>query len=88
MRVAWEGDFEAMHSLAIVNRAVCRGLIDRGHDVRLIAARPVRRSGPTSVSSWMPDFASDGSPLPAPTRPETRYPSSTPRCMCGIAGRR
>jgi hypothetical protein len=30
--VAWEGDFEALHSLAIVNRAMCRGLIDRGHD--------------------------------------------------------
>ena len=38
VRVAWEGDFEALHSLAIVNRAVCRGLIDRGHDVRLIAS--------------------------------------------------
>ena len=37
VRVAWEGDFDALHSLAIVNRAVCRGLIDRGHDVRLIA---------------------------------------------------
>ena len=36
VRVAWEGDFEALHSLAIVNRAVCRGLIDRGDDVRLI----------------------------------------------------
>jgi hypothetical protein len=30
VRVAWEGDFEALHSLAIVNRAVCLGLIDRG----------------------------------------------------------
>ena len=38
VRIAWEGDFEALHSLAIVNRAVCRGLIDRGHDVRLIAS--------------------------------------------------
>ena len=37
MRVAWEGDFEALHSLTMVNRAVCRGLIDRRHDVRLIA---------------------------------------------------
>jgi glycosyltransferase involved in cell wall biosynthesis len=40
VRVAWEGDFEALHSLATVNRAMCRGLIDRGHDVRLIAAQP------------------------------------------------
>jgi glycosyltransferase involved in cell wall biosynthesis len=38
VRVAWEGDFEALHSLAIVNRAMCRGLVDHGHDVRLIAS--------------------------------------------------
>ena len=39
VRVAWEGDFEALHSLAIVNRAVCRGLIDRGHEVKIIDSR-------------------------------------------------
>jgi glycosyltransferase involved in cell wall biosynthesis len=44
--VAWEGDFEALHSLAIVNRAMCRRLIDRGHDVRLIAAQPGSVIGP------------------------------------------
>jgi glycosyltransferase involved in cell wall biosynthesis len=38
VRVAWEGDFEALHSLAIVNPAMCRGLVDHGHDVRLIAS--------------------------------------------------
>jgi glycosyltransferase involved in cell wall biosynthesis len=37
VRVAWEEDFEVLHSLAIVNRALCRGLLDRGHDVRPIA---------------------------------------------------
>ena len=37
-RVVWEGDFEALNSLSIVNHAVCRGLIDRGHEVRLIAS--------------------------------------------------
>ena len=36
VRLAWEGDYTALHSLAIVNRAICRGLLDRGHDVRLI----------------------------------------------------
>jgi glycosyltransferase involved in cell wall biosynthesis len=44
--VAWEGDFEALHWLAIVNRAMCRGLIERGHDVRLIAAQPGSVIGP------------------------------------------
>ena len=38
LRAAWEGEFNALHSLAMVNRAVCRGLIERGHDVRLIAS--------------------------------------------------
>jgi hypothetical protein len=42
VRVAWEGDFEAMHSLAMVNRAICRGLVDRGHDLRIIASSPSR----------------------------------------------
>jgi glycosyltransferase involved in cell wall biosynthesis len=46
VRVAWEGDFKALHSLAIVNRAMCRGLIDRGHEVRLIAAQPGSVIGP------------------------------------------
>ena len=34
--MAWEGDFEELHSLAIVNRAICRGLGERGHEVRRI----------------------------------------------------
>jgi len=37
VRVAWEGDFEGLHSLALVNRAICRRLTDRGHDVRTMA---------------------------------------------------
>ncbi len=36
MRIAWEGDFEGLHSLAMVNRAVCQELIGRGHDVGLL----------------------------------------------------
>jgi glycosyltransferase involved in cell wall biosynthesis/tetratricopeptide (TPR) repeat protein len=34
--MAWEGDFEGLHSLALVNRALCRGLLDRGHDLGLM----------------------------------------------------
>ena len=37
--MAWEGDFEGLHSLALVNRAICRGLIERGHEVRQIHER-------------------------------------------------
>jgi len=33
--VAWEGDFEGLHSLAVVNRAVCLGLPERGIDLGL-----------------------------------------------------
>ena len=36
VRVAWEGDPEGLHSLALVNRAICRALLDRGHDLGLI----------------------------------------------------
>jgi glycosyltransferase involved in cell wall biosynthesis/tetratricopeptide (TPR) repeat protein/predicted O-methyltransferase YrrM len=34
--VAWEGEFDRLHSLAHVNRAVCTELVARGHDVVLI----------------------------------------------------
>jgi len=43
-RVVWEGDFEQLHSLAHVNRAVCRKLIERGHDLGLLP----RASGPVA----------------------------------------
>jgi hypothetical protein len=35
--VAWEGDFEGLHSLALVNRAVCRELLRRGYDLGLLS---------------------------------------------------
>jgi hypothetical protein len=34
--VAWEGDFRGLHSLELVNRALCRELLERGHDLRLV----------------------------------------------------
>jgi glycosyltransferase involved in cell wall biosynthesis len=41
VRVAWEGDYESLHSMALVNRVLCRLLLDRGHDLGLLAgARP------------------------------------------------
>ena len=36
VRVAWEGDPHGLHSLAIVNRALCCALLERGHDLGLI----------------------------------------------------
>ena len=35
--MAWEGDVEGLHSLAIVNRALCTALIERGHDLGLVS---------------------------------------------------
>lgn len=35
LAVLWEGPQASLHSLALVNRMVCRGLIERGHDVSL-----------------------------------------------------
>jgi hypothetical protein len=58
VRVAWEGDFEALHSLAIVNRAVCTRLLDRGHDVRLIAGSGGPVTDRMNASRSMPGFAS------------------------------
>jgi len=55
-RVAWEGDFEELHSLAHVNRAVCRKLIERGHDLGLLpgasgpVAEPVERQ---QLDPWL-----------------------------------
>jgi hypothetical protein len=36
VRAVWEGDFEGLYSLALVNRAVCRGLLERGIDLGLM----------------------------------------------------
>ena len=49
VRVAWEGDFEGLHSLAMVNRALCRSLLERGHDLGLLqdAAGPAVGIGPS-----------------------------------------
>ncbi len=48
VRVMWEGDFQGLHSLALVNRAICRELFARGHDVGMIpdAAGPGGGIGP------------------------------------------
>ncbi len=35
LSIVWEGEQTEVHSLALVNRAFCQGLIDRGHDVLL-----------------------------------------------------
>jgi hypothetical protein len=37
VRVAWEGDVQGLHSLALVNRALCWALLERGHDVGLVS---------------------------------------------------
>jgi glycosyltransferase involved in cell wall biosynthesis len=36
VRLIWEGDQEGLHSLALVNRALCRELLGRGHDLGLL----------------------------------------------------
>ncbi|OWK35319.1 glycosyltransferase [Fimbriiglobus ruber] len=49
--VAWEGEFEPVHSLAVANRAVCGELIARGHAV---AVRPTPPSGPVGSRVTLP----------------------------------
>ncbi len=58
MRVAWEGDQRGLHSLALVNRALCRALIGRGHDLGLLA-------GPEGDGVWTPDRLPDDPVLAA-----------------------
>src|SRR5215472_15845632 len=36
-RIAWKGSVTALHSLAIVNRHLCRRLLERGHEIALIS---------------------------------------------------
>ncbi len=38
LRIAWQGSFEAMHSLALVNRELGAALARRGHEVMLLPA--------------------------------------------------
>lgn len=40
VRVAWEGDWRGLHSLGLINRELCRGLLDRGHDLGLDSHGP------------------------------------------------
>jgi hypothetical protein len=37
LRVTWEGDVEGLHSLAIVNRALCTALMHRGHNQGVVS---------------------------------------------------
>ena len=79
MRVAWEGDFEGLHSLAMVNRALCRSLLERGHDLGLLqdAAGPAVGMGPS---------------VPLDPRLAARLGrgprGGRRRCTCGTDGRR
>ncbi|GIW88242.1 MAG: hypothetical protein KatS3mg108_2566 [Isosphaeraceae bacterium] len=36
LRLVWEGDVDGLHSLALVNRALCRELAARGHDLGIV----------------------------------------------------
>ena len=60
VRVLWEGDQQGLHSLALVNRALCRALLDRGHDLGLLV-------GPETNGVWTPDR------LPADPRLSARF---------------
>lgn len=53
MAVAWDGEFDALHSLAGVNRGVCAELAARGHDLALVPAparTPAGTGGPVPPS--------------------------------------
>ncbi len=66
LAIIWEGEQSAVHSLALVNRAVCQGLLDRGHHLSL---RPL-------------DFAEGlrvpAAPLPTPLAERCQAPLACP----------
>ncbi len=55
-RVVWEGGFEELHSLALVNRELCWRLIERGCQVALRSTNGPRPVGPILS---MPDVLTD-----------------------------
>jgi glycosyltransferase involved in cell wall biosynthesis/tetratricopeptide (TPR) repeat protein len=60
VRLMWEGDQQGLHSLALVNRAFCRELLERGHDLGLLV-------GSEEIGVWTPDR------LPADPRLSARF---------------
>src|SRR5262249_59501622 len=53
LAVEWEGAFLAQHSLGLVNRELCRRLIARGHELRLVpvpALGPQAEAGPARAA--------------------------------------
>ncbi len=40
LRVSWEGDWRGLHSLGLINRALCGALMARGHDLTLDPGGP------------------------------------------------
>jgi len=47
-RIAWEGGFTALHSLVLVNRRICLGLLERGHELTLL---PTKKVGVDSMAA-------------------------------------
>ena len=45
LRLVWEGDQCGRHSLALTNRALCRALLERGHDLGLDSGEPMPGTG-------------------------------------------
>jgi len=50
--IAWQGAVEALHSLALVNRAICSRLARRGHRVTLV--RPDSSETPSGALGELP----------------------------------
>jgi glycosyltransferase involved in cell wall biosynthesis len=66
MPIVWEGDHEAVHSLAIANRAICAELERRGHAVVRVASR----LNDSPVSSDPCPLTPDPSAAPCPLTPD------------------
>jgi glycosyltransferase involved in cell wall biosynthesis len=70
--VRWEGEFEAVHSLAGVNRSVCAELLTRGHDVALV---PTPNATGAATLPLPPELAARvGRELPGAVTVRHRWP--------------
>jgi glycosyltransferase involved in cell wall biosynthesis/predicted O-methyltransferase YrrM len=75
LAVAWDGEFEPVHSLAGVNRAVCGELAARGHELALVARPPGPAGGARApLPPALRDLVGRVLPRPADVYVRHRWP--------------
>jgi glycosyltransferase involved in cell wall biosynthesis/Flp pilus assembly protein TadD len=71
--VVWEGAFEELHSLALVNRELCRRLLRRGHHLSLLPPQHGLSVGAPALPQDAELAEHLGRPLPRPAEVHVRH---------------